>query len=567
MVTRYLPRAWAVLLPVLLLGPALGHGYVLTYDMVWVRDLALRSDFLGLGTGLPRAVPSDAVVAVLDAVVPGMVLQKLVLLGGLVLGAFGIQRLVDGTAVARLAATSLFVWNPFVVERLAMGHWTVLLGYAVLPWLVVEGARFRRDGRLGPLLLLLLPLGCLSAGAALVSALTLLVTGISRRHPGRTALLVGACLAANAPWLVAGLLHVSTATSTGAGTVFGLGDEGSLPGPLAALTLGGIWNSEVVPASRDSLLLTLLATAAVLVAAGAGLRPLWRRLGARTAGALVAMWLVGYAVAVLTWVAPGAAGWLASHVPGGGLLRDGSRALALCAPLVAALVGAGAERLASRWRERAPRVLVAAGAALLPLALMPDVAWGLDHHLVPVSYPADYAAAREDVVAADVPGDLLVLPFTSYRAPAWNGFRKVLDPVGRYLTPNYLSSDQLSVSGRVLSGEDPRVPAALDALHLPDPAARARRLGELGVGLVVREHGVATTPEYDARVAGTTVHAGPQLDVVRIDAPVRLREVPASWKVAAGVGWTAFAAVPLAGLVTAAWRTRRRKAGSRAPGC
>ena len=43
-----LVRAWAVLLAVLLLGPALGPGYVLSYDMVWVPDLALAA-------GLPRA--------------------------------------------------------------------------------------------------------------------------------------------------------------------------------------------------------------------------------------------------------------------------------------------------------------------------------------------------------------------------------------------------------------------------------------------------------------------------------------------------------------------------------
>ena len=137
--TRYLPGAWAVLLPVLLLGPALGLGYVLSYDMVWVPDLAFRSDFLGLGTGLPRAVPSDAVVSVLDELLGGMVLQKLALLGGLVLGGFGIQRLA-GSVLSRCVAVSVFVWNPFVVERLWMGHWPVLLGYAVLPWLVTEAA-------------------------------------------------------------------------------------------------------------------------------------------------------------------------------------------------------------------------------------------------------------------------------------------------------------------------------------------------------------------------------------------------------------------------------------------
>ena len=85
----WLPVAWSCVLALLLLGPALGPGYVLSYDMVWVPDLDMRSDFLGLATSLPRVVPSDAVVAVLDSVVPGMVLQKVVLLGSLVAGGLG----------------------------------------------------------------------------------------------------------------------------------------------------------------------------------------------------------------------------------------------------------------------------------------------------------------------------------------------------------------------------------------------------------------------------------------------------------------------------------------------
>ena len=48
---------------VLMLGGALGPGYVLSYDMVWVPDLARDADVWGVGTALPRAVPSDAVVA------------------------------------------------------------------------------------------------------------------------------------------------------------------------------------------------------------------------------------------------------------------------------------------------------------------------------------------------------------------------------------------------------------------------------------------------------------------------------------------------------------------------
>ena len=95
---------WSLVLAGALLGPALGPGYVLAYDMVWVPDLALRPDFLGLSSGLPRAVPSDAVVAALDEVLPGMVLQKVVLCASLVAGGVGAGRLVPGPLGARLVA-------------------------------------------------------------------------------------------------------------------------------------------------------------------------------------------------------------------------------------------------------------------------------------------------------------------------------------------------------------------------------------------------------------------------------------------------------------------------------
>ena len=243
---RRLPQVWAALLPLLLLGPALGRGYVLSYDMVWVPDLALRSDFLGLGTALPRAVPSDAVVAVLDEVLPGMLLQKLVLYGALVLAGLGYARLVEGPTVARLAAVSLAIWNPFVVERLGIGHWPVLLGYAVVPWLVLAGRRIREDGSLPTSVWFLLPLGSLSASAGVVSATVLLVCGLTRVR--RTWVTLAAlCVAVNAPWLVAGLRHADTAAGAAGYEVFGLHAEGSLPAPLAALGLGGIWNAEVVP--------------------------------------------------------------------------------------------------------------------------------------------------------------------------------------------------------------------------------------------------------------------------------------------------------------------------------
>ena len=44
---------------------------------------------------------------------------------------------------ARAAAAALYAWNPFVYERLIMGHWGLLISYAALPFVARAGADLR----------------------------------------------------------------------------------------------------------------------------------------------------------------------------------------------------------------------------------------------------------------------------------------------------------------------------------------------------------------------------------------------------------------------------------------
>ncbi|HEX2892732.1 MAG TPA: hypothetical protein VHO29_01865 [Marmoricola sp.] len=551
-------------MPVLLLGPALLPGYVLSYDMVWVPHLALRSDFLGLGPGVPRAVPSDAVVAVVDNLIPAQVLQKLVLYGALLLAGLGASRLVNGSVVARCVAISVAVWNPFVVERLRMGHWPVLLGYAVLPWLVVLVRRARADGRVPLPLFALIPLGSLSASAGLVTTLAVGVLGLGRAPDRLWGRLLALAAAANAPWVVAGLLHPPRRSGLVGAEYFALHSEGVLPAPLAALTGGGIWNAEVVPSSRGTALAWIgLIALAVLAAVGA--RESRRRLGDAVAWRLVVLWSVGYAVAVLTWLAPGAVDRLATGVPGAGLVRDGTRYLGLCLPLVLVAVATGAEAITRLPAVRVARVVAGGACALLPLMVLPDAAMGADHQLAAVSFPGSWSRARAALAQAEsaAPGDLLVLPFSSYRAPDWNGGRKVLDPLGRYLTPDYVASDVLTVSGHPAGGDDPRVPRIERILGEPDPAVRASELAAMGIRYVVRDLTVAGTAEATALPVGRTLYADSGIVVLRLTGSVRLRHNP-WYDVALMAGaWGAFLAIPVVGLLTGL--RRRSQVGSRRP--
>ena len=330
---------------------------------------------------------------------------------------------------SRSRSTAGTRWSP---SGCSMGAWPLLVGYAVLPWLLGAARRWRAEGRLPRALLVLVPLGCLSASAGLATAVAVLAGAAGKGRTAKAALLVAA---GNAPWLVAGLLHASSATSdSAAAEVFALRGEGSVPAPLAALTLGGIWNTAVQPGSRTGAL-GWVALVALVGLAAVGARSWWRRTPARERTALLVCWAIGWGLAVLTWLAPGAVGWASEHVAGAGVVRDGARALVLCAPLLVVLVAEGVRVLATRApRERVARAALArrrgpaprrAAARPGPRRRAPGRAGRL-----PGGVRRGAAAARRHR-----DGDVLVLPLSSYRAPAWNHRHLVLDPIGRYLTP------------------------------------------------------------------------------------------------------------------------------------
>lgn len=536
---------WALLSALLILGPGLGPGFLLVRDMVWVPDLALTPGVLGLGSGLPRAVPSDAVVAVVDELVPGMVLQKLVLLLTLAAAGVGASRLTDRSAdtapvVVRLVSATIYTWSPLVAERLLMGAWPLLVGYAVLPWLLIALRRWRAEGRLPIGLLVLVPLGCLSASAGLATSLALLLGGSGRGRTAKTMLLIAA---GNAPWVVAGLLHASSATSDpAAASVFALRSEGSVPAPLAALTLGGIWNTAVQPDSRTGLL-GWVALVALAGLAAVGARSWWGRARPRERTTLLGCWAAGWGLAVFTWLAPAAVGWAAQHIPGAGVARDGARALVLCAPLLAVLVAeGGGVVVAAGRRPRAAGLSLGVAAVLLPVALLPGLAFGVGGGLQPADYPASYEEARGLLDRVDLDGEVLVLPLSSYRAPVWNNGQPVLDPVGRFLERDYVASDVLVIDGVPLTGEDPRVRDAETALAQGAPEERAAALGHLGIGAVVTELDASGDPPPE--VAGRTLLAARDLEVVQIS-DVQVREVQTTWLAAMTVAWLAFV-TPLA---------------------
>jgi hypothetical protein len=508
-------RLLALAVALLVTGPALGPGVVLLRDMVFVPRQDLDLDALGLSGSLPRAVPVDAVMALITAVVPGDLLQKAALLGLVYAAVLGAARLVppDGDGrrgPAGAVAGLVYGWSPYLAERLLIGHWTLLVAWAALPWIARAALRVRAgEPRALPVLILTCaPAALAPTGALLAAGVVLAVCG-ARRAAVPLAALLGMAL----PWLVAGALSPSGGASDPEGVVaFAARPENWGGTLLAVLGTGGIWNGGAVPPSRGSAMVPVLTLLLVALAVLGWLT----RDAARGAGrGLIVLGAVGVVLACAGAV-PGVVDVLEGvvrAVPGAGLLRDGQKWAAWEALPLAVGAGLGARRLtdAVRARGRAALALPLAGAVmLLPLLAVPDLVWGVGGRLQPVAYPADWQRVRAVLGEDDGPGDVLVLPFGAYRAFAWNGDRPQLDPAARWLPRPVVADDALVVGGRTVAGEDDR------AREVGAVAGNPAALAELGVGWILVERGTPGPAVPAAVAALPLVVGGVDLDLYRV---------------------------------------------------
>ncbi|MFI0353864.1 hypothetical protein [Actinomadura sp. 9N407] len=445
--TRHLVAALTGLgLGLAALGPALAPGFVLSYDMVFVPDPAFTPMTFGLTGTVARHVPSDAAVTALAMIMPAWIVQRLVLLAIFVMACTSAASLVPSRRmVPRLVAGVCYAWNPFVAERLLLGQWALLLGYAALPW--VLAAAFRTDERGGGrrLLRTLIP-------AAIGGFAALAVSGLAALIVGRRRLKVVAVLAVlSLPWLVPGLLRPGGVPGDGL-AVEAFAARADTPfGTLGSLLLlGGIWNGETVPVGYGAPITAIFW--ALVVAGGLFAYGKYRERIGPWARPVALAAAAGFAVAALGAVFPSVLEGAIGLWSGLAVFRDGQQFVAPLAVVIAVGLGVAADRAIEA--KYSP---VAYGALLAPVVLLPSLAWGAAGQLRSVDYPDDWARARQVIEADRTQGDILVLPWALYRSYPWNDGRRSLDPLPRYLHQRrVIVNDAVMVDGSTVAPEDPK---------------------------------------------------------------------------------------------------------------
>ena len=270
--------------------------------------------------------------------------------------------------------------------------------------------------------------------------------------------------------------------------------------------------------------------------------------------ALLVPAVAGLALAWLSAIDPfGLWTALVVHVPGGGVLRDAQK---LVAPwVVVGCAGAGV-LVRDLLRVRAGGPALAVLVAVLPVVLLPSLAWGVGGRVTAVEVPDDLRATAT-MLSEGPAGSVGLLPWSQYRRYGWNGDRVSLTLVPRMVDQRVVLDDGLPLANGVVPGEDPVARAVSARIAAGVPPLQA--LAEQGVRWVVVEKDTGfpdPVPAADVPPTARLVHDGPAVRVFELaggdaEAPPRAATI---W------GWvvTCVTWVAAAGCVVLGTARRRR---------
>lgn len=443
--------AWGVVLVLAVCWPFVLPGEFLWRDMVLLDRPALSAAAFGAGDLPARNAPQDGVLALLG----GAWLARVFILAAASASAWVAGRWArESSPWAAAAAMACAVANPFVIERLLQGQWSL----AVAAWLapVIAWGCLTARPRVAWLALWaasLTPTGGLFGG---------LIAVVCEREGRKRWLFAGGSVLLWLPWLVPSLMAGNPGTHgdpAAQAAAFAPRAEAYVGAVGSLLGFGGIWNAAAVPASREQgFALAGLAVAALAVLGAA-------RLPRRELRPLAALAVLGMGLAILGALAPGLTAFAVEHVPGAGLLRDSSKLTLLALPLAVAGIAS-------------LRQLPAALALCACLLQAPDAPRELA-----VLLPRETGIDRQLVEELD--GRLTFFADRSAMVPLDGGI--ALDPYSK--AANKLDSGELTVDGVTVDEPSPHYLAAAEAWSERD----LHRLEELGVGAVVEKGGIVAT--------------------------------------------------------------------------
>ncbi len=514
----YLPY---FLLSLLILGPLLFPGFVLTMDMVFTPTLRLPDH-------IDNTFLFYSALHALNFVLPADLLQKILLVAVLLLSGIGahrlLLRLISGAGTAVYAGGILFMLNPFVYDRFMAGQYGVLLGYALLPWFVssllvfLEVPDWRQLIRLSAWAVLASIVSIHAMGLLLILALAAIFWKVKdwrqlRRVVSFGAVGLGICMAASSYWLIPTLLGQGRIAESIVGfgesqrQAFATVDLNGLGTVGSVLGLQGFWQDSrglnILPNDLWGWGLVQVAVWAILVI---GFVRAWR------AQRSTSMYFMAIGVIALLLAIGWGGDWMAAHLPLLAGYREPQKFAALLVLAYAYGLVWGVVWLVQKWSQQ----LALAAVTLLLIAYTPTMLWGFGGQLRATQYPADWFAANAQLSQQTGQGKVLFLPWHLYMSYDFAG-RIIASPAPAFFDREVITSNDPELAGVAPQTANITRQTIQDQI-LPGAAAGkpvATQLRNLGIEYIL------VAKQYDYRNY-VFLHKQPDMIILRDTSALRL---------------------------------------------
>lgn len=467
-----------LLLGIAILGPLWLPSYILTLDMVFVPHPPIPSE-------LSASFPLYVALHYLSYLVPGDLLQKLLLFTILVTAGIGMDRLLRQLFEAKLsrwtivAASLFYMTSAFVYERLMMGQWAVVAGYALLPFVVTALLRFLKTPTwrhtwwlVGTTLLLAVMSIHALLPAAIVGALLVAMHWRRwRSYTGKLAAGFGAFTVLSSYWLIPALLNANTIGAA----LRGSSDEAAFAtngGLFSLLRLQGVWGEAhglfLLP--QDIALLPGVWQTLIWATMAAGFIALWRQ---RRGLALLSLSLIVVSC-------------LIALVGLGDMYREPHKIMIVAALAMTILGAVGIDTVLQRFKRTKPVLVSATGlfACAVPLLLSMSILWGFWGQLNARAYPPEWTALQNHLQALPNDKSAVFVPWHLYQRYSFSP-RIVANPA-----PSFFEGRRIIINtdpefaGVAPLRPDPLV-TEVSRLLAERPNTIAAQLAQLGVGYVI----------------------------------------------------------------------------------
>lgn len=465
----------ATILYLLFALPLLFHRSVFLLDWVMpTRQPLLDPSFSGINiSGISAGDIFGVILKLVNSLTFGYTTQ-FVLLAIFVLGSLGIYLLLEEkSTTAQSLSSLLFLYNPFIFDRIYAGQLSFVVGYSLLPLIayylrkINEGQMWLRFGLLWVIAILASPHFFWIVGALFfVNLLTLLkaprnISSIIRSVKA-SVFVVGALVYQFVTTVVGGANGVVTSADLNAYRTAGSTWYGAFGNVLG---LYGFWRrgprlARDVVTGWPVLLAAILGVAALGIYVSLIVRSdqhqhqnayskdsAIRRfdavlLSASVIGLFLALGSQGPSKPIYDF--------LFYHVPTFAAMREAQKFDSLWALSMAYYFGRGIDEILIRYIERPTgRITVTLIAVCLIFAYEPLEAFALNGQISASNYPSDWPSAYQ--VVAESQGRLLCLPWHLYEEFNFSSGRVIANPCANYFGPKAIQSQNAELPGLLTS--------------------------------------------------------------------------------------------------------------------